>query len=632
MDGRWHLIGRSVDLAELSCLNPKLNSTMVKFKAWRSTLEMAGIIILAIGTIFFIATSWRKWPDPLIDFGQQLYNAWQLSNGAVLYRDVGCIYGPLSEYLNAVVFWLFGPGLIVLAIANLIIFAGISTSIYFIVRKCWGVLAAWLSTLIFVSVFGFSQFVDAGNYNYATPYANETIHGMLISLLLCYALFTWANNSTAALSFFCGLLLGATVVLKPDFIVAAVLMTCVASVARWRWYGLPGSVVFAGWISGVLLPSVVFAIYFVQFLPWDRAFLATAQAWLSVFNRSFNSSPLAIRLLGLDKPWARLPEGLIATGRACAVILALIGTLCLFERNRQQWLRLTIAATLVLILAWLGVREIKWEEIGRCLSGLTLIYLIISLFAFLRSPKQPFVGARVRLFRLLLACLALALLMRMFLNPRIYHYGYYQAALAAVLTPAVMIGELPNWFRTTGWQARSLAAVATLAIVLPGAAKLAIRSQNALRLKTETVACGRDRFYCFPADMDPTGVLVNATINAIREKAHGGTVTVLPEGESINYFARLRNPVPHACFYKGSMETKTEAELVADLEKRPPEWIIIVSRDLIAFGIERYGEKPGAGQEVLRWVEQNYYKTARTGGDPLDYREHGAIILRKRFR
>src|SRR5438045_6598527 len=178
---------------------------MVKFKAWRNALEMAGIIVLAIGTIFFIAISWRKWPDPLIDFGQELYNAWQLSNGAVLYRDVGCIYGPLSEYLNAGVFWLFGPGLIVLAIANLITFAGITTAIYLIIRQGWGALAAWLSTLIFISVFGFSQFVDAGNYNYATPYANETIHGMLVSLLLCLALFAWTNRPTATLSIVYGL-------------------------------------------------------------------------------------------------------------------------------------------------------------------------------------------------------------------------------------------------------------------------------------------------------------------------------------------------------------------------------------------------------------------------------------------
>src|SRR5207253_6277955 len=116
---------------------------MVKFKAWRNALEMAGIIVLAIGTIFFIAISWRKWPDPLIDFGQQLYNAWQLSNGAVLYRDVSCLYGPLSQYFNAAIFWMFGPGLIVLALANVAIFVAISTSIYLLIRKGWGALAAW---------------------------------------------------------------------------------------------------------------------------------------------------------------------------------------------------------------------------------------------------------------------------------------------------------------------------------------------------------------------------------------------------------------------------------------------------------------------------------------------------------
>jgi hypothetical protein len=604
----------------------------MKLSARRITVEILGALTLVVVALFLMATSWRKWPDPLLDFGQQLYNAWQLSNGAVLYRDVGCIYGPVSEYLNAGIFWLFGPGLIVLAIANLVIFVAIATCVYLIIRKAWGVLPAWLSTLIFICVFGFSQFVDAGNYNYATPYANETIHGMLISLLLCYALFTWANNPTATRSFICGLLLGATLVLKPEFILAAVLMTCVAVFARWLWHDLPEIRVFALWMIGVLLPSAVFAIYFVQFLPWRRALLVTSQAWLSVFNPSFNSSPLAIRLLGLDAPWSRFVEVLIATGRACAVILVLIGMLFLFERNRQKWLRATIVGTLVLIFGWLGVREIEWEEIGKCLSGLTLIYFLISAVGFLRSAKQSTVDLNVRKLRLLFACLALTLMTRMFLNPRIYHYGFYQAALAALLAPAVMIGELPYWFRSSTRQSRGLAVIATFALLLPGAAHLAIRSQNALRLKIGLVGSGRDLFYCFPPGMDATGELVDAVINVLREKAAGQTVTVLPEGESINYFARLRNPVPHACFYKGAMETETEAELVTDLEKSPPEWIVIVSRDLIAWGIERYGETPGAGKELLRWVEQNYDKVAWTEGDPLDYRGHGAIILRKRFR
>ena len=50
--------------------------------------EVAGLVALAGLTLLFLAFSWRKWPDPLIDFGRELYTPWRLANGAVLYRDV----------------------------------------------------------------------------------------------------------------------------------------------------------------------------------------------------------------------------------------------------------------------------------------------------------------------------------------------------------------------------------------------------------------------------------------------------------------------------------------------------------------------------------------------------------------
>ncbi|MEY2542729.1 MAG: hypothetical protein QOE81_190 [Verrucomicrobiota bacterium] len=616
-------------------LKEQVNETppaeMMWRNAWRARLEIAGLTALAGAAVFFVATSWRKWPDPLMDFGQTLYNAWQLSEGAVLYRDVGCLYGPLSQYFNAGIFRIFGPGLIVLAIANLTVFAAISISIYILFRRAWGVLAAWLSTLIFISVFGFSQFVDAGNYNYAAPYANETIHGMLICVLLCRGLCGWVGKPSAARSFLCGLLLGATIVLKPEFILAAVVITSLAALIRWRSHGLPPTVASSCWAIAVLLPSALFTIYFAQFLPWSRAISASSQAWFNVFNSSFNRSPLAIRLLGLDHPWFHLVEGLLATALAGAVILALVGTMLLIERKLPNWLRLSSAMILVLIFGWLGCFVINWIEVGRCLFGLALIYFLVSIGFFLRNGKRSAPDFGVRILRLLIAGLAVGLMARMFLNPRIYHYGYYQAAMAALLVPSFMIGELAAWLEG-GWRVQAVAIAATFALVLPGIAQLATRSEHAWALKTEAVAEGRDLFYCFPAEMDSIGDVVKTVVAVLREKAGGETLTVLPEGESINYFTRLRNPVPHACFYKGAMETQTEAELVTDLQQQSPYWIVIISRDLIGWGIERYGEKGGSGEEVLRWVEQNYKQVASLGGDPLDYRERGAIVLRKYSR
>lgn len=599
-----------------------------RLRPWRTVLEIAGAVSLASAAAFFIGTSWRRWPDPLIDFGQELYNAWQLSTGAVLYRDVGCIYGPVSEYFNAGIFWIFGPGLIIIALANLAIFCAIAAAIYFLFRKSWGALAAWLSTLIFIAVFGFSQFVDAGNYNYGAPYAHETTHGVLICLLLCLALSYSIEKPSSSRDFGCGLLLGATIILKPEFILAGIILTGVAAVVRWRTDRLPGITGFGLWSIGAILPTVLFTIYFANFLPLNRAFLVSSQAWLSVFNRAHSGSPLAIRLIGLDHPWSHLLEGITATALASGVILALAGAIFVVNGTGFRWLRLSVAIFVILIFVWLALYLINWIEIGRCLFGLTVIYLCISFGYVLRDADKSNSDFGALTLRLLIAGLAIALMARMFLNPRIYHYGYYQAAIAALLPPAVMIGELPGRVRK-GAAGSIVAAIATIALIVPGITKLAIRSERAWALKTSVIGTGRDLFYAFPSGMDSIGKVVNTVITVLREKGGGETLTVFPEGESINYFTRLRNPVSHACFYKGAMETETESELVEDLKKQSPYWVVIISRDLIGWGIERYGEKPGSGEQVLEWVRQNYKQVGSIGGDPLDYRERGATILRK---
>lgn len=580
---------------------------------------------------FFIATSWRKWSDPLLDFGDQLYSAWRLSQGAVLYRDVDLLYGPLSQYFNAGVFDLFGRGLIVLAIANLAIFAAISSSIYILFRRSWGVLAAWLSTLVFISVFGFSDFVDAGNYNYAAPYAHETIHGMLICLLLCFALFRWVESPTGARSFLAGLLFGVTVVLKPEFILASTVMTCLARLAYWKRHGLLKASALFYWATAALFPTALFSCYFSCFMPWDRAISASSRAWLNALDSSLSSDPLQMRLLGLDQPWSRSMDQVVATLLACAVIFALAAAVVVAKRKLRGWLLLCGSAILAVTFGWLACCVVNWIEIGRCLFGLTLIYFLVSLGSLLRKPKQTDPDFDVRVLRLLIAGLATALMARMFLNPRIYHYGYYQAALAATLVPAVMIGELPAWLGAE-WRARSVAAVGTLAIVLPGIANLAKRSEHRLQLKTMAVASGRDRFYCLSAQKDPLGQIINALTDVLRQKGNGETLLVLPEGEFINYLAYLPNPLPHASFYAGATSNGREAEIVKELSRNPPYWVVIISRDLIGYGIERYGEKPGSGEEILRCVEQNYKQVASIGGDPLDYRERGAILLRRYSR
>src|ERR1017187_5875769 len=147
-----------------------------RLRSWSGWLQHPVVHLASLVALpsYFLAVSWRRWPDLIIDFGRELYIPWRLSEGAVLYREVDDFYGPLSQYLNAGLFRLFGPGLMVLALANLVVFSGIAVAIYALFRAAWGAMAAWVSTAVFVAIFGMSRLMESGNFNYITPYARET--------------------------------------------------------------------------------------------------------------------------------------------------------------------------------------------------------------------------------------------------------------------------------------------------------------------------------------------------------------------------------------------------------------------------------------------------------------------------
>ena len=589
--------------------------------------EWLGIAALAGLAAVFLAVSWRRWPDPLIDFGRELYLPWRLANGAVLYRDVDDFYGPLSQYLNAALFRLFGPGLMVLATANLVVFAGIVALLYRLFRRAWGAGAAWVAAAIFVAVFGFSQSVGIGNYNYATPYAHEVTHGLLVSLLLVHVLVGWIESATPRRSFLAGLLLGLSALLKPEIVLAAGLVSAAAFVAQ-RRSGRPlGWASVGAWLAGVVLPTAGFAAYFSRYTPWGTAWDWASRAWLNAATSTrFTGDPVQRGFLGFDQPGQHVLEH----GVAALVALLLIGLIAsaawLANRAKADGARIAVVGAAGTLVAALAGWALNWNAAGKCLLGLMLVFVAMSAVKVWRRPA----GADTAL-RLLLAVLALALLGRMLLNGRLHQFGFYQAALAAVLMPAVLLGELPERLGGGRWS-RVAALVGCLALVGPGVVKLVAQSRDLLRLKTHVVGEGGERFMSFPPDVYPTGALVGQTAAWLREAAKGRpqTLLVLPEGEMINYLARMPSPVAPFFFYSAATSGGREARIVDQLQRNPPDWIVLISRDLREYGVQRYGESVEQGGQILDWAADRYEVAATFGGDPLDYRQRGVMILRRR--
>jgi hypothetical protein len=598
-------------------------------KEYQWPLDLLALVGLALVTVYFLVISWRKWPDELIDFGRELYTPWRLAQGAVLYRDVDGIYGPLSQHFNAALFSLFGPGMMVLVIANLAIFSATLLALYVLFRRAWGRAAAFVAGSIFIAVFGFSQLVSCGNYNFATPYAHEVTHGFLVSLLLVIALSRWVAKTTLGRGLLAGGLLGLVLVLKPEFILADGLITFAAVVLSWRQRGRVDLHSVIAVSVGALLPTVLFAGYFSLRLPPGDALAAACRAWLNVVSTTnFTGDVSQAAVSGLDQPWTNFKEHLIATLWAVLVLAILaLGTRAAGSVP-AKWQRWTIAVALLAGMGWVGSTQVKLIPVGRCLLGLALLYAMAKIHA-LKDPVKPGKRMQPESLRLLVALLAAALMARMVLNGRIYHYGFFQAALAGVLVPAVLIGEVPSWIQAQKW-AQVVIMAGTLLLVGPVVIETVSESNDLLRQKTMPVGEGPDMFYAFAPEVWPGGELVEMIARELRKQPEGQTLLVLPEGTMINYLARKPSPVAPVLFFSATIRDGREEQIVRQLEQRPPDWVALISRDLREFGINRYGEGPGAGEQLVQWVGANYEGVLSLGGDPLDPAQFGGRILRRK--
>ena len=170
---------------------------------------------------------------------------------------------------------------------------------------------------------------------------------------------------------------------------------------------------------------------------------------------------------------------------------------------------------------------------------------------------------------------------------------------------------------------RIVTTAASLALLLPGIVLIVSHSQGLLQAKTIAVSEGRDQFYTFSRELEPTGDIVRAVTFTLKTAPTGSTMVVFPEGVMVNYLARFASPLPTYFFLS------TDGQLVQRLRANPPDLVVLISRDLREYGVAGWGEKAGAGKEILDWLAADYRPAATVGGDPLDAKQRGAVLFRR---
>lgn len=591
-----------------------------------SPSTVATVVVIAF--LVLLAWTWRKWPDPLIDFGRELYIPWQLAEGAVLYSDIAYFNGPFSPSLNAALFRLFGASFSTLIWTNVAITALLTALLYRFLACGFGLLSASLGSLVFLTGFAFSHLLSDGNYNYITPYSHDATHGIFLSVVMLGFICRDFRLRPASI-FSAGFFLGLVFLTKAEIFLAA---ACAAIVAiavplllrRVAWRdALTALLLF---VLGALVPIIVFVTWLSRSMPWQEAILGVAGTW-----RWILFSPVT----GLYRPMAGLDQPLVSLGHMAWSVLAtllILLALVLYDRlrhRRSKWDLLGIAICL-LSVAWLRNFDRGFPLL---LEGAPLLLASIAMalgFGWAAVQRRTEEPAFVRLATLAVwATFGLFLLAKVLLVPRIIHYGFVLAMPATLLAVATLLDVLPKKLCKT-WNGGAAFRLGAIALVVADTLGFVLMSSANLRHKSLDIASGPDRIVTYAASTSPVGPVLNEFLAEVDATfPSDATFIALPEGVMLNYLSRRRNPTRYINAMPPELRMFGEQRILDDLVAHRPDYVVLVPKDMREYGVGDFGCQE-YGESIMNWVHQHYRLIGTVPSDAREDHEFKIEILAPR--
>jgi len=580
---------------------------------------------LALAPVFSVfwamaAWSWRKWPDVMVDFGEQLYAPWQICRGKVLYRDIGYIIGPLSQYFNALLFKVFGVSLSTLIASNLSILALLILFIYHLFLRVSDQVVSAAICIVILTVFSFSQYVGIANYNYICPYSHEAFHGLVLAIFQVGLLAAWANTRKPAWAGAAGFCCGLVFLTKPEIFVAAAACTGAAlclSAPRARWKGA------ACFCALATLPVLGFFLYFQTVIPGWGALHAVLGSWSAIASTPAVRNDFYKWCLGLDEP---IRNTLLMVAHFAGASLALL--VCAFCARRGEGInasRRLLSWALIGSLAW-AAYYFDWAECGRSLPLLLVLICAVLAWTWRRGDQRE---RRDLILPLLWSVFALVLLAKMGVHCRVWHYGFCLAMPAAVSVLYFAGWFLPRSLRGRGVD-EAVFRTALFLLVAVGVVRLLGISNGFYRVKNYAVGHGGDRMMYFNPRVEGRGLALNLALDWLnRNTPADATLCVVPEGIMLNYLSRRPNPTRYTTLVMMATQKYPESELLAAFSNSRPDYIAIIHKDTSEWGVRFFGQEPNFGLLTMRWINQNYRAVWLLGHEPLQNDYFGIKIMKR---
>jgi hypothetical protein len=327
-------------------------------------------------------------------------------------------------------------------------------------------------------------------------------------------------------------------------------------------------------------------------------------------------------------------------------LLAVFGLICAFLVAKLPRKSLQIIAASIIGLGFSAAITIHalnepylWVYV--VMSGLPIILCGAAgvLFHQIVANKNP-EQARKRKPLFLFALFSLGFISKIALNVHSFHYGFVLAMPASLVCIWVLMDAFPGFLDRKFPGTRRVPSVIGLAFIygiLVSHFNLSFFSytqkQYAIGEKNDRIISWHPRakntYISAFITTHERGVVFKETLDELKKILKpADTLLVVPEGALFNYLLRHRNPTPYTSFLLGDLVMFDESQMVRNMKKTPPDYIVLADRDLQVYGYDEFGLD--TGQQIMNWINQNYVIIRQFGKAPFQSNGFGTRIL-KRF-
>lgn len=592
--------------------------------------DVLALFFLAVLFIFKLLGTWRKWPDILVDFGRELYIPWQISSGKILYKDIAHLFGPLSQYTNALLFKLFGASYTTIIIANTVVLVCFISLLYLFIKRSCSRLTAFLACGVVLSVFSFSQYVGVGNYNFISPYSHEATHGILLSLLMIYQLWRFTVSKRKRDLALAGLIFGLIFLTKVDILFSAAVVISIFFFLDWSHSRDLGSTAKSGGVffACSCIPIFVFFGYFMSVIPFGRAVRAVCGSWIGLLGTGVTQNSFYIRSMGLDNPAGNVLTMILHTVIVIITIVTVFFLSYSLRKYKDKLFFVCICSVLLIVTISL-VFFVNLYEAGRSLPLLTFAAFLFLLYSYFRLLKSEQEKARILVPMLLWSVFSLCMLWKMTLSCKLFHYGFYLALPSVVLLVSMLVWYLPEWLEKK-YSGSSVFRIVMVIIIVIFSIKFIQTSNKFFKVKTYSIGAGGDRIVTYDPKVDSRSPLTAQAVEWIHTNLNEKeTFVVLPEGVMINYLTKRANPTPYTNFMMPEMLTYGEGAILDAFKSSAPDYFVLVHKNTLEYGVGFFGQDPRYGKKIIDWINKNYHPVCLFGREPLIGMGFGIKILRR---